>query len=117
MRLMKTLCLALLSLSTFGCGGVSEAEKGIQELLALTDQITAAVERNDEAEVMKLGQQVKDLAERMKQVKLGQDEQKALTEKYEPEMKKARERLLAAATKNPQMMLKIANFGKALGKF
>lgn len=116
MRLIKTLCLALLTLSTFGCGGVSEAEKGIQDLLFLMDQMTAAIERNDEKEMLRLAEEMKAHGQKMKALKPRPEEEQALKEKYAATIKQSGEKLMGAAMKNPKLLPKFKEMGNPFGK-
>lgn len=117
MRLITTACLALISLSTIGCGAGSEAEQGLKDLISLMDGMTAAIERNDEAGLQKVAQDMKSLGERMKSIKPSKSEEEALKSKYEPEIKKATERMTNAMKKNPQILGKMKDFGELMKKF
>ena len=106
-RLTSSAFVLVFVLGMTGCGG-SEAEGMMKEGLGLTNDLASAIESNNEAKVKDLAQQLKDIGEKAKKMKLSPDEDKRLQDKYEPELKAAMKRLQEAAMKNPAMMGKMA---------
>ena len=100
--------LLLACLCLLGCQR-TDPEQTIKDSIAVFDQMSAALEQNNEAEALRLAAKMKAVVERAKAMK---EPDTALKDKYKDELARASARLQAAGKNNPALMQKIQSGGR-----
>lgn len=89
-----------------GCSGsattppaLMKGEAEVQDAMKLMNEMADAMEKKDEAKVKTLKEKLDILDNKMKELKLPEEEEKKLKDKYKGEMDKLQERMMKAAAK------------------
>ena len=105
MRLFVTACTFALLINVTGCG--VSAEDRMKKDVDLMNDLADAIEKKDEARATSLVQELKENGDKLKEMKVSEDEYKKLKEKYKDDGTKAFNRLIAAIAKDREFVKKI----------